>query len=259
MRDLRETAQADELTGLPYHIYYGPDHLDLDFDIHHGNQTDELIRTIFPKIIADAYRPSRVHRVPIKFHEGASLTGFHRRFANTNLALGISGPNEKISLGISGVVPRQAYDMRDGKGLLKYLNDDEHQFLADPARTFVEGTHSKPSKREKHRTAIGHYYAYQALRHLMTQTEAATNIETVLRSDEPMVRELGGLMYKQSLDILDDLLQPTMAIYIEAKKQGMVPVWSREPHLAMRDYLPIDRFGEYLQDVATVDKLEQAA
>lgn|GEM_PF-940955 len=260
MPDLREMAQADKITGLPYHIYYGPEHLGLASDIHHGNQGNILVRSVFPKIVADAYRASRVHRVPIEFHSGGSPIGFHKKYASTDLALGISGPNEKISLAISGVVPRWAYDMRSGEGLLKYLSDEEHEFLTSPERTFVEGTHSRPSKRERHRLAIGHYYAYQALQQLMTQDEAANNIEKILlSSDETVIRALGSLMYEQSLDILDDLLQPTMTIYAEAKKQGMVPAWSREPHLAMREYLPAARFGEYLQAGGVADESESLA
>jgi hypothetical protein len=246
-------------TGLPYHIYYGPEHLDLPSDIHHGNQGNRLIRAMFPDIVANAYRASRVHRVPIELHGGVSSIGFHRKYADTDLALAVSGPNEKISLGISGVVPRHAYDMSSGEGVLRYLNDEEYQFLTDPERTFVEGTHSKPSKREKHRLAIGHFYAHQALQHLMAQSEAAANIEEAFSGDEAVVRELGNLVYRQSMDILDDLLQPTMVIYAEAKKQDMVPAWSMEPHQAVREYLPRNRFGEYLQAAATVDISEKLA
>jgi hypothetical protein len=239
---------TDELTGLPYPIFFGPEHLALEKDFHHGWHSAVQVKQTYIPIVANALRSSRGYKVPKKFHEGASSLGYHSRLkGSVELPVSTSDVFEKVVLGCARVVPRQAIDLRvQGELKLATLEDDQHKFLADPVRTYVEYEYGNVLNREKSRDFLGSFFTYYALNSMLEESNVATDCMEILNASELKVRRrLGQQMMHGILKTIDDLLEPVEYLYNEAQTEGMVPEGEVDLNNTVRQFLPEYKLGEF--------------
>lgn len=248
MSKAAEAAPLDELTGLPLPIYYGPEHDHLPKDFHHGWHSHEDIKMRYPPVVSKGLRASRGYVVPREFHGGEYPRAYHTRFKK-----GVELPRtnadvfQRVALGVAGVVPRKAIDLRYWQGYRTIeLDDQQHAFLADPSRTQIENARKNPLNRDDSIDNLRMFVAYVAIERMLIENQAAADLTEILNDPEiASRRELGRLMYHGAIEALDDLMGPVQEIYSEAQAKDMIPGQVVPLRDAVLEFIPENRFGDY--------------
>lgn len=261
----------EELTGLPLAVIYEPRESSLEFDYHHGWVSRKSIMKSYPSIVGKALHASRGYVMPMRYHWHTPY-GLHARLGGTKLPEGLNAVYSKTILGAAGVVPRLGLDLRDPEQhYITMMDNSQHAFLSQPCRTNTENALSTEKRRYKSDGKLGKFFAYYALMNMRSESEL-TSISAELKELEleaeqrgertPAYRELGSLMYRETISTLIELLEPVESIYAQAAAEGMVPEEASTPSDTLVSFLPEHRFGDYCRHALEYwlpDELAQGA
>lgn len=231
-------------TGLALPIFVTPEDFltkkDRQHHVEHPRRRLEL-----QDYAGKALRCSRTQQLPNQLHMGLYPGSYHDIFWGPEIVpTDGQGKITKALLYIAQVIPREAIVLKgDEYEIKKGLTNKEHAFLSDPRLTHIEGNSYRSRQFQQHQigSAIVRYALNQNLENIDSQKVRKDFLRTVDRQREA---ELGNLMIRSAIE---ESIKPALAIYEEAKTEGMVDPRRLDLRTIVRNFVPASDFGNYYE------------
>jgi hypothetical protein len=231
---------VDELTGLPYSIFFTPEDLDLPQNYHHSWHPEN--DSVLKGISGLALRMSRGQIAPEEMHR----TGYHHfrdGFKGPAMLNDIDWKFQKMALGLTDALPRMAIDARTpGRYRILEISDDEHHFLSHPSRFHRENRFSGAAE-DTGAAVIGQFIGLYAISQVRRDTLTESNLEKLRRTESTKtIMRLGRDALSQ---VLEEKVKAADDLYYLAAEQGMVTHFRTTPSREIAKIMPTGELAAY--------------